>query len=131
MPLDHVNGERLDGMDLIYRVVPVGKYKELPGLTTLVEETTGKKFKRKVVKQYPIWQAAENYARMAFSKAGYHGPLQVDCLAQEYPRVSHVAFVFCAKIFGVEQYVVAPFELTPEQIAEMKTIGQWEETTVN
>jgi len=131
MPLDHVNGERIDGMDLIYRVVPVEKYKELPGLTTLVEETSGSKFKRKVTKQYPIWAAAERFARMAYSKAGYSGPLNVDCIAQEYGRAGVVCFVFCAKIFGVEQFVVAPFELTDEQIAEMKVIGQWDEVTVN
>lgn len=131
MPLNHVNGERIDGMDLIYRVVPVEKYKELPGLTTLVEETSGSQFKRKVTRQYPIWQAAENYARMAYSNSGYSGPLHVDCLVQEYGSAHVVCFIFCAKIFGVEQYVVAPFELTDEQIAEMKVIGQWEDATVN
>lgn len=132
MPLDHVNGERVEGMDLIYRVVPIEKYKNLPGLTVLVEKTSGSAFKSKKVESVPIWAAAENYAMISFMNSGAPaGPLSYDCLVQEYPAKHVVCFVFCAKIFGVEMYVQAPFELTPEQIAEMKVIGEWKDASVN
>lgn len=132
MPLDHVNGERVEGMDLIYRVVPIEKYQQLPGLTTLVEKTTGSAFKTKKVESVPIWQAATDYAMIAFKNTGAPaGPLHYDVLAQEYPVTARVCFVFCAKIFGREMYVQAPFQLTDEQIAEMKVIGEWEDVKVN
>lgn len=132
MPLDHVNGERVEGMDLIYRVVPIEKYQQLPGLTTLVEKTTGSAFKNKKVECLPIWKAATDYAQIAFKNSGAPaGPLHYDMLVQEYPATGRVCFVFCAKIFGVEMYVQAPFQLTDEQIAEMKVIGEWEDVKVN
>jgi hypothetical protein len=127
MPLDHVNGERVEGMDLVYRVVPIEKYQQLPGLTTLVEKTTGSFYKKKTVESLPIWKAATDYAQIAFKNSGAPaGPLHYDMLAQEYPAVGVVCFVFCAKIFGRELYVQAPFQLTDEQIAEMKVIGEWD-----
>lgn len=119
-------------MDLIYRVVPIEKYKDLPGLTTLVETTTGSAFKKKKVESIAIWEAATNYAMIAFKNSGAPtGPLHYDVLTQEYPRTRIVTFVFCAKIFGREMYVPAPFQLSDEQIAEMKVIGEWEDATVN
>lgn len=132
MPLDHVNGERVDGMDLVYRIVPIEKYQQLPGLTTLVEKTVGTAFKKKTVESVPILKAATDYAMIAFKNSGAPaGPLHYDVLCQEYPAVNRVCFVFCAKIFGRELYVPAPFQLTDEQIAEMKVIGEWEEMKAN
>ncbi len=132
MPLDHVNGECIDGLDIIYRIVPISKYQELPGLTTVVEVTEGKKFKRKKFESVPVWQAAENYAKITFCNSGAPaGQLGYDILVQEYPRTHQVAFIFCAEIFGHEQFVVAPFELSQEQVTEMKAIAQWEDIVVN
>lgn len=132
MPLDHVNGERVEGMDLIYRVVPIEKYQQLPGLTTLVEKTIGNAFKTKKKECLPIWKAATEYAQVAFKNSGApSGMLNYDVIAQEYPRVGQVCFVYCAKVFGRELYVPAPFQLTDEQIAEMKVIGEWEDVKVN
>lgn len=132
MPLDHIHGDHIEGMDSVRRVVPVEKYKALPGLTTLVEETTGKSFRRKQVVEKSIWNAAEDYAKIAFRNSGAPaGPLSYDVIAIEYPRTFVVAFLFAADIFGHEMLVPVPVELTPEQVAEMKVIGEWEDVTVN
>lgn len=132
MPLNHINGERVEGMDLVYRVVPLEKYQKLPGLTVMVEETKHSPIKTKQVKSVPIWEAATNYAQQAFMNSGAPaGPLNYDVLCQEYYMTQTVCFIFCANIYGTELYVQAPFELSHEQIAELKNIGEWEDAKVN
>jgi hypothetical protein len=132
MPLNQIAGEVVEGMDSIFRVVPVAKYAEQTRLTTLVKEMRGKKFKRPVDVQRPIWEAALGYAQQAFANAGATpGKLSFDCICQEYPRTGMVAFIFNATIDGTERYVTAPFLLAHEQIADLTVRNLWQPYTIN
>lgn len=130
MPLNHFTGERLEGLDGFYRVVPVGKYKALPRLTTMVKEWTGKKFKVQKDVQRPIWEAALGHAQIAYFEAGADIPLSYDVIAQEYPVTGQVAFIFCAKVKGQDTYVIAPFQLTRPQVADLIVTNQWQVNTM-
>lgn len=130
MPLNHDKGEYLSDRDFIYRVVPVEKYQNLPRLTTVVEKTVGQQFKKQEHVIVPIWQAALEYAQCQFAEAGAPaGTLSYDVIAQEYPRENVVTFLFCALIKGEERYVIAPFQLTDDQIADLAAVGQWQKPT--
>lgn len=132
MPLDHIKGEELEGFDPVFRVQKASKYAEQTRLTTEVEETTGTKFKRKVMVSRPIWQVAERYAMEAFMVAGANpGPLPYDCIAQEYPRTDVVCFIFNATIKGEEHYVTAPFKLSKAQIADLTLRNLWQPFAMN
>jgi hypothetical protein len=132
MPLNHQSGEPVEGMDLIYRVVPVSKYQEQARLTTPVEEIEGKKFKRKVVKARPIFDVAWQHAQNAFANSGAPaGTLSCDIICQEYPRTGIVLFLFAAIINGKEMLVPAPFKLADEQIADLAIRGLWKPHLVN
>ena len=132
MPLNHVSGEVLNGYDPIFRVVPPSKYAEQTRLTTIVEELRGKKFQRKVKVQRSIWEAAINHAKLAFYNAGADpGALAYDCIAQEYPRPGMVVFIFNATVLGEERYVLAPFQLGHEQIADLTVRNLWQPYTLN
>lgn len=128
MPLDHENGEIIEGADRAFRIVPVEKWKELPKITTLVEQEVGQHFKRKVKVEVPIWEHAYNLAALAFRDAGAPagGQLMYDVLVQEYPRLGLVAFFFCAVIKGQELYVSIPVMLGDEQIIDLHNRGLWE-----
>ena len=125
MPLDHVNGERVEGMDSVYVVAPFAKYAEQTRLTAIVEETHGKKFKRKRKVEKPIVEVAMKYAAEAFKKAGLTALGTIDILALEYPRTSCLCFIFCARINGEDRYVTAPFQLGEEQIRDLTHRGLW------
>ena len=126
MPLNHLAGEKIEGLDPIYRVVPVSKYKSLPRLTTTVTEWQGKQFKKEVEVERPIWVQALGHAQIAYFEAGADPRhLNYEVLVQEHPLTNTVCFVFCAKIRGEDHYVVAPFVLSPEQIAELTVTGHW------
>lgn len=130
MPLNHEVGEYLEDRDIIYRVVPVEKYKEQSRLLTPVEETTGTKFKRAVVVNRPIFEVAWNYAMNAFMRSGApSGALNCDILCQEYPRTKQVAFIFAAIVKGQEMYVPTAFQLTNEQVADLMVRNLWEPYT--
>lgn len=132
MPLNHVSGETVEGMDAIFRVVPIEKYQEQTRLTTVVEEMQGTKFRRKRKVSKPIWMAALDYAKRCFLNSGAPpGPLSFDCIAQEYPRTNIVCFIFEATIFGHNMLVTAPFLLTPEQIADLTVRNLWQPYTLN
>jgi hypothetical protein len=132
MPLNHVTGERLNGMDELYRVVPLSKYKELSRLTTFVKEMSTGKFKREITVERPIWEAALGHAQIVYYAIGAPlDHLSYDVLVQEYPRTGQVAFLFCAKIGGEDHYVVAPFSLAPEQIADLKVRNLWQPMRIN
>lgn len=132
MPLNHISGERVEGMDAIWRIVPLAKYAEQTRLTCIVEEETTGKFKRKVRREKLIWDTAIEYAKRAFYSSGAKpGPLSYDCMVQEYPRTGCVCFVFNAVIDGQEYYVTAPFQLTDQQIADLAARSLWLAYRVN
>jgi hypothetical protein len=131
MLLNHEIGEIVEGMDDIFLVVPVSKYAEQTRLTTVVERVRGKKFKRKVQVEMPIFQAAMEHARDAFTAAGLMPGASIDCIAQEYYRTDCVCFVFAALINGEARFVTAPFKLGHEQIADLKLRGLWKPYRVN
>lgn len=132
MPLDHTKGEVVEGFDPVFRVVPLSKYTEQGRLTTIVKQAGTGKFKRQVDVVKPIWIAARDHAAQAFANAGAErGALSYDVIAQEYPRIGVVMFVFNALINGVEMYVHAPFKLTDEQIADLTVRNLWTPYTVN
>ena len=132
--LDHDIGEIVEGYEEeTFRVVPVEKYQENMALTTIVQRVSGGKFKRMIDVEVPIWQAAKEYAQECFYNSGATpGVLAYDVIAQEYPKTGVVCFVFAAQIPGFlkPQYVVAPFKLTRDQIAELAVTGKWEVTAI-
>jgi len=125
MPLDHVRGEHVEGMDSVFIVAPFSKYAEQTRLTAIVEETYGKKFKKKRKVEKPIVEVAMNHAAEAYKKAGLSSLATIDILVMEYPRRSCVCFVFCASVGGVEKYVTAPFAFCDEQIKDLTLRGLW------
>jgi hypothetical protein len=132
MPLNHTDGEQIEGFDPVYRVVPVAKWAEQTRMTTVVKRMSTGKFKRLVDKKVPIYTAAVDYAREAFYNAGAApGSLGFDMICQEHFRVGMVIFVFNATINGVEHYVTAPFSLGHEQIADLTVRNLWQSYTVN
>ena len=131
MPLNHIVGEHISGMDAVHRVVPLKKYQDLTNLTTPVKELTGNNFKREIFVDRPIWDAALGHAQIVFHQAGASRlGTSYDVVVQEYPRTGHVVFIFCAKINGEDHYVDAPFALAPEQIADLKVRGLWHDQTI-
>lgn len=132
MALNHDIGEIVDGMDDVFRVVPVEKYQEQTRLTCLVKQVVGTKFKREIEVQKPIWVAALEYAQIAFRNSGAQpGGLAYDCIAQEYPRVSVVCFIFNAEVAGKDLFVTAPFGLTESQIADLTMRDLWQPYRTN
>lgn len=133
MPLDHVKGEPVEGMDAIYRVVPLTKYSDATRLTTEVEEVQGKKFKRKVMVERPVWQVALRMAQNAFVEVGAQpgSKLAYDCIVQEYPRTGVICFIFNATINGTERYVPIPVRLGHAQIADLTLRNMWQPLTLN
>ena len=130
MPLNHLTGEKIEGMSPVFRVVPVEKYKTKPRLTTTVREWTGKQFKVEVDVERPIWQAALGHAQIAYFNAGAAPPLKYDVVVQEYVT-GEVAFLFCARVNGNDLYVPAVFALSPQQIAELTVTGDWAPFRIN
>lgn len=131
MPLNKISGEKIDGMDQIFRVVDVAKYKNMPRLTTTVRELTGSKFQVEVDVERPIWVAAIGHAQIAYFNAGATPPLRYDVTCQEYPMSNQIAFLFCAKINGRDLYVPAIFALSPQQVAELTLSGDWKPLRAN
>lgn len=123
MPLDHINGERVEGMDSVYVVAPFDKWADQTRLTTRIKEV--RKFKRDRMIEVPIVQAAMDHARKAFEKSGIAPGSDIDILVMEYPRTACVCFVFCARINGEDKYVTAPFQLGEEQIRDLTHRGLW------
>ncbi len=132
MPINHEIGEIVEGMDDIFRVVPIEKYQQQPRLTTTVKRMGGGKFKRERDVTMPVWQAALEHAQMSFFNSGANpGRLRYDAIAQEYPRSKVLCFVFAADIDGVEMFVTAPFRLSDTQIADLTLRDLWQPYTVN
>jgi len=130
MALNREKGEPLEGYDSVFRVVPAEKYQALPRLTTMVPRTVGIKFKRKVMVAVPIAEAAYAFAQAGFINVGAprNVDLEYDVMVQEYPRTNQVVFIFCATIKGQDQYVIAPFQLTNQQVAELVITSNWKST---
>lgn len=132
MGLDHQNGETIEGMDCIYRVVPSSKYAGMPRLTTIVEEEYGTRFRRKRQVERPIFDHAMKVASIAFRNAGITEGDDIDILVQEYPRINVVAFIFCARgLDGDDLLVSLPVLLGEEQIADLTSRGLWQPFRLN
>lgn len=132
MALNHETGEIVEGMDDVFRVVPAEKYMNMPRLTCMIKVETGKKFKRMIDTEVPIWVAAFEHAKASFANAGANpGALAYDVIAQEYPRTGNVCFIFNATINGEEHYVAAPFSLSQQQISDLALRNLWTPYTVN
>lgn len=132
MPLNHSSGEIVEGMDSVFRVVPVTKYQQQERLTTVVKRMTSGKFKRLRDVSVPIFQAAWEHAQAAFANSGAPaGKMEVDIIAQEYPRTGQVCFVFAGSVFGHEMFVTAPFQLSHEQIADLTLRDLWQPYRLN
>jgi hypothetical protein len=132
MPLNHLSGERVEGMDAVWRVVPVEKYQQQERLTTTVKRMTTGKFKRLRDVEMPIFQAAWEHAQIAFANSGAPaGAMHVDIIAQEYPRTGQVCFIFAGRVFGSEMFVTAPFQLSQEQIADLALRDLWQPHRLN
>lgn len=133
MPLNHEIGERIEGLDDVFIVAPFAKYAEQTRLTTIVEETVGTKFKRKVKRARPIVAVAMKYAQGGFEKLGLPRGADIDILVQEYPRTGQVAFLFCARHMGKDYYIAPPavFQLGEAQIADLTLRGLWQPYRLN
>lgn len=133
MPLDHVNGERIEGLDEVFLVASFEKYAEQTRLTAIVEETTGSKFKRKVKRERRIVDLAMRYAADGFAKMGLPRNSDIDVLVQEYPRVNQLAFLFCARLAGKDYYIAPPalFQLGEAQIVDLIQRGLWQPYRLN
>lgn len=106
MPLDRVNGEKIEGLEGPYRVVPVEKWR----LT-------------------PLFEAAAQAAADAFRKAGY--PLivgfdETQILIQEYPRSRQLAMIFVMNIRGQEQLYPYVFALPDDMVSSLSASGLWQ-----
>lgn len=126
MALNHELGEVVEGMDSVFRVVPMSKYAEQTRLTTVVKRMSGKQFRREVDVEMPIFRAALEHAQMTFVNSGIMPGASIDCLAQEYPRTGHVCFVFSTMHAGEERLVTAPFKLGKAQIADLTLRDLWQ-----
>ena len=133
MPLDHIHGERIDGLDEVFLVAPFEKYAEQTRLTAIVEETTGTKFKRKVKRERRIVDVAMRYAMNGFAKMGLPRNSDIDVLVQEYIRANQVAFLFCARHGGKDYYIAPPavFQLGEAQIADLVLRDLWQPYRLN
>jgi hypothetical protein len=123
MPLDHVRGERVEGMDSVYVVAPFDKWAEQTNLTTRLKQK--RKFRRDKIVDVPIVRAAFDYAAEAFAKKGLRIGSDIDILCQEYVRTGVLTFIFCARINSEDYYVTAPFKLGEEQIRDLTLRGLW------
>lgn len=131
MLLNHEIGEVVEGMDNIFRVVPVSKWAEQTRMTTIVKRMRGKKFRREVDVELPIHQVAMEWIRDSFAISGLPAGSDIDLICQEYPRTGHLAYIAAAFIEGQPKYVPVPIKLGHEQIADLTLRGLWQPYTVN
>lgn len=121
-------GETLEGLGDRYRVVDVAKWAELTRLT--VPYQTPHPF-RTIIIQRPIFMDALEHAKDAFLKAGAVLPIDIyedQILAQEYPELPAVAFVFKRRIGQEWKYVIRKYDLSPSSVAWLKATGRWSDT---
>ena len=123
MPLDHVNGERIEGMDDVFVIAPFEKYAEQTRLTTTLK--IKEKFKREREVEKPIISAAMEHAATAYAKLGIRVGSDVEIMIQEYPRTKQVCVIFCTTRHGQDYLVTAPFQLADEQIKDLTFRGLW------
>lgn len=106
MPLNHEQGEQIEGLPATFRVVPVGKWFDTP-----------------------LFDQAAQIAAQMFANEGAIVPVkfdETDVLVQEYPKDAKLVFIFHKMIKGKEMLYPYTWSLPPEMIAELKTTGKWE-----
>ena len=105
MPLDHANGEYIDGLG-VGKIVNPDKWSDTA-----------------------FFDLACDHAAAAFSKAGAIHPVDFDnaeIMVMEYPVQSRLAFVFCKHIAGSEKLFPFIFKLDPPVVNELVNTGRWE-----
>lgn len=106
MPLDKINGEKIEGLEGPYRVVKLEKWRFTP-----------------------LFEQAAQAAADAFHKAGYPLIIGFDegqILIQEYPRSRQLAMIFVMQIRGKEMLYPYVFALPDELIATLSASGLWQ-----
>lgn len=109
MPLDHDNGENIEGLGPGFHVSK-GRQKEYWKHTSL-------------------WNEACRDAARVFHAEGALLPVTFDdrqVLIQEYPRLNKVAFIYCRQVAGKELFHVFAFDLPDDLIKELKVTGKWQ-----
>jgi hypothetical protein len=106
MPLDHTNGEIIEGLGKEFRVVPNDKWRESK-----------------------LFETAARTAATAFLKAGALWPVRFDdreILMQEYPADNRLVIVFQKTIRGNETLFPWVWDLPPEMVKELAALGKWQ-----
>jgi len=125
MPLDRVNGERIEGMNGPSIPVDARKLAEMTNLVT--EYKVKAKFNYRTKKR-PIFDDAVAHAIDAFKEAGALYPVRFDeddVLVQVHPAEKKVSVMFQRKIAGHDYYVTRLYDLpTPvmESLLEGKRV---------
>lgn len=107
MPLDHANGEDIDGIG-VGNPVSIEKWASTPFFSMACES-----------------------AESAFLKAGALAPIEFsgeEILVMEYPRQDRLAIVFAKHIAGIEHFHPFVMRFEPMTIAELKSSGLWNQT---
>lgn len=105
MPLDHENGEVLDGLGRGFRVAKHADWKHTSLWDTACKDAT------------KVFRAAGALLPIAFSDR--------DILIQEYPRERKLAFIFARGIARQEMFHVYVFDMPQDLIAELRATGRW------
>jgi hypothetical protein len=110
MPLNTLRGE-VGELGPNFRLVPISKWTD----TSL----------------FP--QACQEAAK-AFKAAGALAPIRFmadDVIAQEYPHLGVLEFVFIRAIAGAEHFYRYKFDLPKPVVAQLATVGRWDSSPTN
>lgn len=102
---NHHTGEIIQGMPERYVVAPSSRWTDSP-----------------------LFADAAKHAAAAFAQSGALQPIffsAEDILVQEYPDTCQVCFLFARKIAGKPHFYPFVFDLSPEMVAHLKTVGRW------
>ena len=112
MPLDHLNGEVLDGLPAsMHIVVPP---REFAAMSNLMVEYQHKRKFGTVTKRRPLFDDAVAYAIEGFAAKGALRPICIsedDVLVQVYPNDLKVSVIFQRKIATEIYYVTRYYDL--------------------
>ena len=115
MPLDHANGEVLDGFDgSAHIVIPHAPLAEMTNLLVPYMKPGTGKFKRPKEAVRPLFEDAMAVAAERFATAGALLPLTHDesaILCQVYPKDQKLAIIVARQIAGQEHFVVRAYDL--------------------
>lgn len=107
MPLDRIRGEIVGDLGHAFRIVANAKWRETP-----------------------LFDEAAQKAAQAFLSAGALWPVTFDdgeVLTQEYPSSRQLVIIFSKSIKGVETLFPWVWDLPDKMLAELKTLGKWDD----